>query len=118
MTFVPNILFSAPKDFCDEVTIWAEKNAHLLDRIKRICAKPESSIRYEISTLDDAQVLKLIIACLGYTKVEPSELGLPSIRERFKSNVEECGKLLNIPASAIRSIATIEQELLTLISKE
>lgn len=118
MIFVPNILFSAPKDFCDEATIWAEKNAHLLDSIKRICEKPESSIRYEISNLDDTQVLKLIIACLGYTKIEPSELGLPSIRERLKSNIEECGRLLNIPASAIRPIATIEQELLVLISKE
>jgi len=118
MTFVPNILYSAPKDFCDEAIIWAEKNGHLLDRIKKICEKPESNIKYEISTLDDAQALKLIIACLGYTKIEPSELGLPSIRNRLKSNIEECGKLLNIPASAIRPIATIEQDLLTLISEE
>lgn len=118
MIFIPNILYSTPKDFCDEAAIWAENNIHFLNRIKKIAQQPESNIKYEISTLDDTQALKLIIACLGYTKIEPSELGLPSIREKLKSNIEECSKLLDIPSSAIRPIATIEQELLTLISEE
>lgn len=118
MTFIPNILYSNPKDFCEEVSIWADKNIHLLDRVRKISEKPESNIRYEISTLDGKQALRLIVACLGYTKIEPSELGLPSLRERLKLNLEECGRLLDIPSSAIRPIAAIEQEILTLISEE
>lgn len=118
MISIPNILYSDPKDFCDKTIIWAEKNTHLLNKIKKIAQQPESNIKYEISTLDDTQALKLIMACLGYTKVEPLELGLPSLRKRLESNIEECSKLLEIPSSAVRPIATIEQELLALISEE
>jgi hypothetical protein len=118
MNPIPNILYSNPKDFCDEATIWAEKNSHLISQIKQISQKPESNIKYEISTLNDTQALKLVIACLGYTKIEPSALGLPSIRAKLKSNIEECGRLLDIPSSAILPIATIEQELLEVISEK
>jgi len=118
MTFIPNILHSNPKDFCEEASIWADKNIHLLDRIRKISEKPESNIRYEVSVLDGKRALTLVIACLGYTKIEPSELGLPSLRERLKLNIEECGRLLDIPGSAIRPIAAIEREILTLISED
>ncbi len=117
MIFIPNILYSNPRDFCEVASSWAKENIHLLDKIKRIASKPESNIRYEVSVLDGDQVLRLIIACLGYTKIEPSELGLPSIRERLKLHIEECGRLLDIPSSAIRPIAAIELEILTLISE-
>lgn len=118
MKNIPNILYSVPRFFCEEASAWAENNLHLISEARQLCEKPESNIRHEISLLDDIHALKLIIACLGYTKIEPSELGLPSAREKLKLNIKECGDLLNIPSSAIRPIATIEQDLLTLISQK
>lgn len=118
MTLISNILYSNPKDFCDAANEWAEQNIHLAKKIKEICQKPESNIKYEISNLDDLQAIKLMIACLGYTKIDPSELVLPTVRDRLKSNLAECGHLLGIPSSAILPIATIEKDLLKLISEK
>lgn len=118
MTHIPNLLYSAPGSFCDEVNEIAKNKLHISGEIKDIALRPESNIRHDVKGLDDAQTLKLVIACLGYTKIEPSELGLKSQRNKLKTNLEECSKLLNLPNTAIRPIATIEQDLLNVISEK
>ncbi|MFP6800038.1 MAG: hypothetical protein VCA39_13120 [Pseudomonas sp.] len=118
MTHIPNLLYSSPDSFCKEVTEIAKNQMHMSGKIKDIALRPESNIRYEVKDLDDAQILNLVIACLGYTKIEPSELSLESLRNKLKTNLNECSKLLNLPVTAIRPIATIEQDLLTVISEK
>lgn len=118
MTHIPNLLYSAPDSFCDEVSEIANSNIHRSTRIKEIASRATSSIRYEIKDLDDGQILKLVIACLGYTKIEPSELGLESLRNKLRANLEECSKLLNVPVTAIKPIATIEEDILAVIEEK
>lgn len=118
MTRIPNLLYSVPSHFCDEVNEIAKNKLHASEKIRSIAIRPESNIRHEVKDLDDAQTLKLVIACLGYTKIEPSELSLESLRNKLIANLEECSKLLNISTAAIRPVATIEQDLLAALSEK
>lgn len=118
MTHIPNLLYSTPDSFCDEVNEIAKNKLHISAKIKEIASSEHSNIRYEIKNLDNEETLKLVIACLGYTKIEPAELSLESLRNKLRTNLEECSKLLNLPSTAIRPIATIEEDLLNAISEK
>lgn len=118
MIKISNLLYSNPENFCDEANEAALKYAYLAEKIRSIVLNSESNIKHEIKHLDDERLIKLLITCLGYTKIEPSELGRESLRTRLRANIQECSRLLDIPASAIQPIASIEHSVESTFSEE